>query len=98
MIKKYRQIVRSILTADIKSRCSDRWLYTKVLEVCEIDDLTADEKRQLLYLLRKAHLPNYASVMRARQYIQSTEPELSEHLTRERRQELEKEYRREFKR
>lgn len=99
MEQKFRQIrklVKSILTADIKSRCSDKWLYTKFLEMSEIDGLTATEKQQLIYLLRKAHLPKFASVMRVRQKLQAEQPSLSEAVTKKQRRKLEEEYRKEF--
>lgn len=95
-IAEIKKLVRSILTADKKSRCSDKWLYTKLLEMSEIEGLTTEEKQTLIDLLRKARLPKFSTVMRARQHLQAREPELSEELTRERRKELEEKYRKEF--
>ncbi len=94
--KQIRKLVRSILKDDIKSRCSDKWLYTKYLEMVQIEGLTASEQKMLIYLMRKAHLPNYSTVMRSRQDIQSKEPSLTENVTAKRRRELEEIYRQEF--
>ena len=91
-----KKLVKSILTEDIKSRCSDKWLYTKCLEHLKICGISLSEKEQLIYLLRKAHLPKFATVMRTRQQLQAEQPALTEKLTRQKRRELEEEYRREF--
>lgn len=91
-----RKLVKSILTADIKSRCSDKWLYTKCLEMMQIEGLTASEKQLLIDLIRKARLPKFSSVMRVRQKLQAEQPSLSEAVTKKKRQELEEEYRKEF--
>lgn len=90
--------VKNILTEDVKSRCSDKLLYADFIERSEVDGLTSDEKRQLVQLIRKGKLPNYSTVMRSRQYIQASEPELSDSLTARQRKELEEIYRKEFKR
>ena len=94
--KSIKSLVRSILTVDKKSRCSDKWLYTKYIENLNIEGLTGIEKQALISLMRKGKLPSYSSVMRARQYIQSAEPSLTEKVTIKKRRELEELYRQEY--
>lgn len=75
------------------------YLYALCVEKADIPPLTAREKRTLTRLLKKSHfsLPSYATVMRARQKIQSDNPELAEKHCKHIREELERQYREEFK-
>jgi len=94
--KKISDKVTELLKVDIKCRCSDMWLYTKYLEISNINGITGEEKANMIDLMRKAELPNYSSIMRARQAIQSKEPSLSEKITRKHRRELQNLYREEY--
>lgn len=97
MFKNIKRTVKNILSEDEKSRSSDKWLYSILVERGENDGLTARERRRLVYLIRKGKLPNFATVMRSRQYIQAQSPELTEKITARQRAELEEIYRQEFR-
>lgn len=97
--KSYKMTVKYFLSVDKLSRCSDMYLYALCVEKTDIPPLTAREKRTLTRLLKKSHfsLPNYATVMRTRQKLQSENPELAEKHCKKIRAELEQQYREEFK-
>lgn len=97
--KNIRVTVKHFLTVDKLSRCSDIYLYALCVENAKVPALTTREHRTLTRLLKKAHfsLPSFATVMRARQKIQSESPELAEKHSKAIRAELERQYREEFR-
>ena len=97
MFQNIMRTVKNILLEDKKSRSSDKWLYSVMIERGDNDGLTSRERRRLVYLIRKGKLPNFATVMRSRQYVQSQSPELTERITARQRAELEEIYRLEFR-
>lgn len=96
--KSMKLTVKHFLTVDKLSRCSDMYLYARCVENAKVPALTTREHRTLTRLLKKAHfsLPSFATVMRARQKIQSNNPELAEKHSKAIRAELERQYREEF--
>ncbi len=97
--KNIKLTVKHFLTVDRLSRCSDIYLYACCVENAKVPALTAREKRTLTRLLKKSHfsLPSVATVIRARQKIQSDNPELAEKHSKAIRAELERQYREEFR-